>query len=131
MSTEWYIWANGKKISVNEDVYRAYYRPIWREAKRKEIRNDNEYSYEQILENGYDIQADCLVDEIVVDKLFLDDLRSALAKLTNDERALIEALFFNKKSERVVASERGVQRNTIVYHKNKILGKLRKYIENL
>ena len=32
--------------------------------------------------------------------------------------------------ERKVAAERGVQRNTIVYHRNKILDKLRKILEN-
>ena len=81
-------------------------------------------------ESGFEIADKSLVDEIVADKLLLDELYAALDELSDDERSLIDALYFEEKSERTAAFERGVQRNTVVYHRNKILDKLRKILRN-
>jgi RNA polymerase sigma factor (sigma-70 family) len=130
-SKNYFIVIDGEKVPVSEEVYRAFKRPAWTERKRRQIRAEHERSLEAFAEDGFDIPSDdALVDEIVADKLLLDMLMSALDKLTDDERDLIDALFFEDKSERTVAAERGVQRNTIVYHKNKILAKLRQILEN-
>ena len=132
MSRDRYIFLNGEKIFVTEEVYRAYYRPVWREIKQKEVRKRREYSLDALADAGFEIASDeVLVDEIVADKLLLDELYAALDELTDDELKLIYATFFKEKSERAIASERDVQRNTVVYHKNKILDKLRKILENL
>jgi hypothetical protein len=34
MEKQFYLTINGKEITVTEEVYRAYKRPIWREKKR-------------------------------------------------------------------------------------------------
>ena len=130
MSKDRYVWLDGVKVPVSEEVYRAYYRPVWREAKRKEVRDDTEYSLDALEESGFEATDSALVDDIVADKLLLDELYAALDELTDDERSLIDALFYKERSERNVAAERGVQRNTVVYHRNKILGKLKKILEN-
>lgn len=130
MSKDRYIWLDGMKVHVTEEVYRAYYRPVWREAKQKEVRGDMEYSLNALEDAGFEAVSDeALVDEIVADKLLLDELYAALAELTDDERSLIDDLYFTGKPERTAASERGVQRNTVVYHRNKILDKLRKILK--
>lgn len=132
MEKERYIWLNGEKIYVSEEVYRAYYRPVWREAKQKETRDDMECSYDFMLEHDFDGQAaedQVLVDEIVADKLLLDELYAALAELTFDERGLIDALYFDEKSERELSSETGVPNPTIHSRKNAVLKKLRKLLE--
>ena len=128
MSKDRYIWLDGVKVSVTEEVYRTKIRAEWREAKQNEVRKQRESSLDFMCEHDFDGQA-CgnqpSVDEIVAEKLLLDELYAALDELTDDERSLIDALFFDEKSERTVASERGVKRNTVVYHRNKILGKLK------
>jgi hypothetical protein len=87
MSKDRYIWLDGIKVPVTEEVYRAYYRPVWREAKQKEVRDDNEYSIDALEDAGFEVVADqVLVDEIVADKLLLNELYAALAELTDDER---------------------------------------------
>ena len=129
--TSFYIQIRGKRIPVSEEVYRAFKRPAWVERKRRMVRADRELSFEVFVEDGFDIPADDPpVEKIVTDRLQLDMLMSALSSLTADERGLIDALFFKGKSERTVAAERRVQRNTIVYHKNKVLAKLRRILEN-
>ena len=48
MSKNRYVWLDGMKIPVTEEVYRAYYRPVWREAKQKEVRKDAECSLDTL-----------------------------------------------------------------------------------
>jgi len=132
MSKQRYVWLDGMKVPVSEEVYRAYYRPVWREAKRKEVRDDMEYSLDALEDSGFEAVSDeKLIDDIVADKLLLDELYAALDELTDNERSLIDALYYEDRSERAVAAERGVQRNTVVYHRNKILNRLRKILGNL
>ena len=77
MNKDRYIWLDGEKVYVSEDVYRAYYRPVWRDAKQKEVRDDKECSFDFMLEHDFDgqaIAAQPSVEEIVMDKLLLDEL---------------------------------------------------------
>lgn len=130
MANEYYISIDGEKVQVTEEVYRAFKRPAWAERKRRKVRADIERSLDLFMDYGFDIPSDnTLVDEIVEDKLLLDILLAALDELTADERSLIDALFYQEKSEREVAKETGVSQDTVNYHKNKLLCKLRKLIE--
>jgi RNA polymerase sigma factor (sigma-70 family) len=131
MAKDYFIVIDSEKMPVSEEVYRAFKRPAWTERKRRAVRAERERSLEAFMDDGLDIPDNhALVAEIVEDKLLLDTLFEALAELTEDERGLIDALYYKEKSERTVAAERGVQRNTIVYHKNKVLDKLRKILGN-
>jgi len=125
-----FIRINNNEIAVSKEVYLAFKRPAWVERKRRRIRENKERSLEVFMEDGFDIPSEqALVDEIIADKLLLEELYVALSELTHYELGLINALFFEKKSERIVAAEYGVQRNTIVYHRDKILDKLRKILK--
>jgi len=44
-------------------------------------------------------------------------LSKALSELTEEERYLINELFYQEKPERMVAKETGVSQNTVNYHK--------------
>lgn len=128
----YYITIDGEQIPVTKEVYYTYKRAEWRESKQKQVRAEREGSYDYMAEHGAESEAVMeqeLVEDIVADKLLLDELYAALAELTNYERNLINALFFDGKSERTIAAEQGVQRNTIVYHKNKIISKLRNILK--
>lgn len=130
MEKEFFIVIDGEKVLVSEEVYRAFKRPAWAERKRRAVRADYERSPDAYLDDGLDIAADgALVDEIVEDKLMLDMLFAALAELTDDERDLIDALFFDEKSERDVAQEIGLSSIAVHKRKHKILDKLRKFLE--
>ena len=58
MANQRYIYIDGEKIPVTEEVYRTYKRPIWREHKRQERERENgitPLSLERFAEDGYDI----------------------------------------------------------------------------
>ncbi len=134
MNKEWYIWLDGIKVPVSEEVYRTYKRAEWREEKQDAVRKDRECSFDYMTEHDFDGQAVSeqeLVDEIVSDKLLLDELYAALAELTDDERSLIDELYFKEKSERELSKDIGVPQTTINYQKNKILEWLKKKLRNL
>jgi RNA polymerase sigma factor (sigma-70 family) len=130
MDKEYFIELNGRQIPVSKEVYYAFKRPAWKERKRRQVRAEKELSLEAFADAGFEIPSgQALVDEIVEDKLLLDMLFRALSELTNDERFLIDELFYQEKSERMVAKETGVSQNTVNYHKNRILEKLRRLLE--
>ncbi|MBE3592439.1 MAG: sigma-70 family RNA polymerase sigma factor [Thermoanaerobacter sp.] len=130
MDKEYNIKLNGKLIPVTEEVYYAFKRPAWKERKRRQVRSEKELSLEAFADAGFEIpSSQALVDEIVEDKLLLDMLFRALSELTEDERFLINELFFNDKSEREVAKEIGRSKTGIHKQKEKILSKLRNLLK--
>jgi len=100
VSKEYHIKLNGELIPVTEEVYRAYQQPKWREKKRAKVREEKDVSLDAMLEKGNLMLLDlgqAHVDDVVADKLLLDELLSALAELNNDERSLIDEIFYKEK----------------------------------
>jgi len=129
MSKTFYIRIGDEQVLVSEEVYRAYKRPAWAERKRREVRAERELSLERFAADGFDMPSDDpLVEDVVADKLSLDMLVSALDELTADERGLIDALFFEDKSEREVAAEIGLSKTGVHKQKTRILEKLKKLL---
>lgn len=130
MDKEYFIELNGRQIPVSKEVYYAFKRPAWKERKRRQVRAEKELSLEAFADAGFEIPSgQVLVDEIVEDKLLLDMLFKALEELADDERFLINELFFNDKSEREVAKEIGRSKTGIHKQKEKILSKLRNLLK--
>ena len=138
----------GRYIEVSDEIYDAYkkgerkmrYFEIDLKTERYALSNDTQSiciipSREDSLdrlrdENSYQFSAnEESVENIVLRKFDVDKLHTALAMLTPEERALIQALFFEEKTERQYAEELGVYRNAIHVRKTKILKKLKKLLE--
>ena len=134
---EYYIKIKGIKIPVSEEIYKAYKRPVWREKKRRIIRTEREISYDFMTEIGREPEDKTQerIDKIVVDKLFSEiiskKLYRALDELDEDEKLLIDEIYFKNKSERKISDIFAIPRKTIAYRKAKILEKLKEIIENL
>ena len=133
MKKEYYIkLSDGQVVPVTEEVYREYKRPQWREAKQKKVRQMQEFSLEYMTENGMEhIYSDNqkLVEEIAEDNLMLEMLMKALETLTDDERFLVNELYFNEKSERILSKQIDIPQQTINSRKAAIIKKLRKFIK--
>jgi len=126
MNKDYFIVIDSEKVPVSEEVYRAFKRPAWAERKRRQVRADHELSLEAFVGDGFDIPSgDPLVDEIVADQLLLDMLMSALDNLTDDERALIDGVYFGDHSLREYARQTGANHTSVIRQHNRILDKLR------
>lgn len=69
------------------------------------------------------------VEETVLRKLQYEQLHKALSLLPDDERELIDRLFFQGQTEREAAEHMGIYRNAVHKRKNRILKKLKKFFE--
>ena len=65
------------------------------------------------------------VESVVLHKLEVDRLHTALSLLTPEERALIQALFFDERKESELAMELGISQPAVYKRKMKVLKKLK------
>ena len=140
------IWIRGQYVEVTDEVYRAYMQGdrFENDLKTERFVLGKEGQVVQIIPSRED-SLDRLVDEnaqqfsdeqesvesVVLHKLEVDRLHTALSLLAPEERALIQALFFEEKTERQYADELGVYRNAVHVRKMKVLKKLRSLLEDL
>ncbi len=97
-----------QRVEVSEAVYRAYHKEREAERYQNKLIRQNELSLERFHEDGVNIDYLIVcVQADIVDKLIhqeqLESLWSALQYLPEDERRLIDELFFNEKSERTTS----------------------------
>ena len=97
-----------------------------------ECRKENDSTYADRYFNGTDYISDDTEDvaETVAHLLLLDKLRSIISMLSENEQELIQALFFQGMTEREYAKECGVSQVAIHKRKNKIMAKLKIFLEN-
>lgn len=124
-----------QRVEVSEAVYRAYHKEREAERYQNKLIRQNELSLERFREDGVNI--DYLIVRVqpdILDELIhqeqLEVLWSALRSLPEDERSLIDELFFSEKSERKLAAELGIATMTLHDRKHRILRKLKKLIES-
>lgn len=143
---------DGEQIPVTEDVYRAFKRPLWAEHKRKErakrcrdengfrctkdcltckkSRDGSDLSLNKFNEEGFEVTDSVDLAELVADKLLLEQLVAALDDLDPDERSLINAIFYNDRTERDYAAEIGISHQAVGKRKQKVIEKLRGIIRS-
>ena len=83
---------------------------------------------DKFADDGFEPEDPADFAEIVADKMLLDQLLSALDELGPDEQSLINALFYDDRSERDYAAEAGISHQAVGKRKQKVLVKLRKII---
>ena len=70
-------------------------------------------------------------EETVLRRIEYGRLYQALALLSDDERELIERLYFQEQTERETAVQMGIYHNAVHKRKNRILKKLKKILEKI
>lgn len=138
------LWIAGQFIEVTEEIYQVYMqgnrkmryletdlkieRTILDESGRiQQIIPSREDSLDRLVEDNARQFEDTResVEDAVLRKLAEDDLRRALTKLTDEEYALVYALFYEGRTERDYAKELGVSQVAVHKRKQRILKKLK------
>ena len=126
-----YIYVKEKKIYVPDELYKAYKKELNHETHLNRMdRKHRVYGFED-----YKIDLNSIADEnvdiekIIETKMRIDDLYQALEKLNEDERKVIDSLYFKEMTIRDVAKEQQVSSKKIFSFRNKILEKLRELLE--
>lgn len=132
---EYYIPVNGRLYKTSKEVYQVYYQMDRRERyleerdKKKGVINfstlDNEkFSAEEAIS---DQEID--IEEEIINKIQVEAVLEAMKSLENEEKWLIQELFFVGKSQRLVSKETGIPLMTLSNRKRKILEKLKNLIK--
>lgn len=142
------IWVRGRYVEVTDEVYMAYTQSdrkmryfendlkterfvLGKEGQVVEVIPSREDSLDRLMdENAQQFLGDEeSVENTVLHKLEVDKLHTALAMLTPEEQALIQALFFEERSESEMAVELGISQPAVYKRKVKILKKLKLFLE--
>lgn len=151
-SKELFVRVTGTLVPVTQEIYLEYYRGerrmryYERDIKTESAIRDKsgnitgyrpakEDSLDRLLETGVDYADDSAgAEEIVMDNETVMELYNALNQLSVSERSLIDALFFSNDgagmNEREYAALSGVKQQSVNERKRRVLGKLKKLLEN-
>ncbi|MEG0693338.1 MAG: sigma-70 family RNA polymerase sigma factor [Oscillospiraceae bacterium] len=136
MNNKHVIYINNQPISVSAEVYKEYWKSIEHERYlTKQIRKTWVYLdhlFDEYENNTLEIQLIEDLDPTRNEALKMEQyetLYKAINKLNPDEIDLINAIFFENKTDDEYATEKGVNQSSITRKKAKILSKLREIIE--
>ena len=127
---------HGMLMEVTEETYKEYYRDKRRQKyidERSKLNGDVSYNAldtdEMLGENVFaDTKTD--VEAEVINKMTVAELRKAFLLLSPDEKALIVEHFFDEKSQIELSKQYGVNQSNISRKINRIISKLKKFLEN-
>ncbi|GAA0788084.1 sigma-70 family RNA polymerase sigma factor [Hathewaya limosa] len=138
------IFIGKEPIPVTDEVYKAYYKmdrharylqkdvkvgsskidPITGAIKYKPSKED---SIERLMDKGLDFADVQDVEDIVCDKAMLFILQKAMEELNNEEREIIDSLYYKNFTTRETGKKINKSHVTVGKKHKKILEKLKKY----
>lgn len=129
------IKVQGTRYLVSKTVYEAYHQHREHERYLSNQAADQERSLERFAEEGVNVEYQYAksrpsMEDEIVHKQQLHRLRQCLGELEVDERYIIHALFFQKRSERNLAAELHIPQRTLHDRKQRILCKMLKIMES-
>lgn len=141
--TAYYITVDGQDVEVSEEVYLAYSQM---ERRERYILDEMEVEQKLSLESfeGDDMKLEFLTEEHVssAEEILIEEeteqerlaqmamLRVAMETLDEEDRNLINALYYEGLSTRQYAAVLGVTQRAVMKRKQRIISELKKYFLN-
>ncbi|EML4408514.1 TPA: sigma factor-like helix-turn-helix DNA-binding protein [Streptococcus agalactiae] len=130
MPKEYYLYVNGQRVKVSEQIYKVYWREKEHEKYLEQVDKKNHLLFFSSLDhdgNFVDNLADESVDveKIIETQILIETVRKAVSRLNDEERDIIERLYFNDETLSSVARSKKVSYQAIQWRKNNILKKLK------
>lgn len=130
MPKEYYLYVNGQRVKVSEQIYKVYWREKEHEKYLEQVDKKNHLLFFSSLDhdgNFVDNLADESVDveKIIETQILIETVRKAMSRLNDEEREIIERLYFNDETLSSVARSKKVSYQAIQWRKNNILKKLK------
>ena len=118
MAKEYYLYVRGQKVKVSEDIYKVYWREREHEKYLEQVDRKNHLLFFSSLDhdgNFVDNLADESVDieKIVETQMMIEEVRNAISKLNDEERDIIERLYFNDETLSSIARGKKVSYQAI------------------
>lgn len=130
MPKEYHLYVNGQRVKVSEQIYKVYWREKEHEKYLEQVDRKNHLLFFSSLDhdgNFVDNLADESVDveKIIETRILIETVRKAMSRLNDEERDIIERLYFNDETLSSVARSKKVSYQAIQWRKNNILKKLK------
>ena len=136
MAKEYYLYVNGQKVKISEQIYKVYWREKEHEKYLEQVDRKNHlllfssldydgHFEENIVDEGID------VEKIVETQMMIEAVRNAISRLNAEEKDIIERLYFQDETVRSVARLKSIIHPALIKKRNKILEKLKKFIEEI
>ena len=130
MPKEYYLYVNGQRVKVSEQIYKVYWREKEHEKYLEQVDKKNHLLFFSSLDhdgNFVDNLADESVDveKIIETQILIETVRNAVSRLNDEERDIIERLYFQDETLSSVARSKKVSYQAIQWRKNNILKKLK------
>ena len=136
MAKEYYLYVNGQKVKISEQIYKVYWREKEHEKYLEQVDRKNHlllfssldhdgHFEENIVDEGID------VEKIAETQMMIEAVRNARSRLNAEEKDIIERLYFNDETVRSVAKLKSITHPALIKKRNKILAKLKKFIEEI
>ena len=120
-----------RKMQYQEYDLKAEQTVVDQDGQIVTIVPSREDSYERLLEQDEQFAEDTeSVEEIAIRNIQYQQLHKALSLLSDDERDLIEQLFFEGRTERELAQSMGLYHNAVHVRKLAVLKKLKTFLKN-
>ena len=130
MPKEYYLYVNGQRVKVSEQIYKVYWREKEHEKYLEQVDKKNHLLFFSSLDHDGNF-VDNLADEsekeekIIETQILIETVRNAVSRLNDEERDIIERLYFNDQTLSSVARSKKVSYQAIQWRKNNILKKLK------
>lgn len=124
MNRKYYIPAQNKKIYVDKEIFDEY-----NKLRSRQIRSNNRFrSHTCELKDGDDMIPVISVEEEVMKRLLLEQLKDAIDSLSREEKEIIAKLYFEEATERELAKQLKIKQPSLNERKKKILLKIKNKI---
>ena len=121
-------------MEISEEIYKVYWQEKNHEKYLKQVDRKNHLLFfssfdhdghfeDSIVDEGFD------VDKNVQTQRMIEAVRDALSKLNEEEREIIDRLYFNDETIRLVAEMKKISHPALIKRRNKILEKLRELLK--
>lgn len=133
-ANKYFLPLHGMLMEVTEEEYKSYYKDKRRQKYIDERSRENgDVSYDALdssdmLGESVFVDIETNVEEQVINKIIFEQLHNAFLLLSEEEKEVITAIFKNNLTERELAKKKGVYHNAIHKQKNRILEKLKKFL---
>ena len=136
MPKEYYLYVNGQKVKVSEQIYKVYWREKEHEKYLEQVDKKNHLLFFSSLDHDGHF-ADSIIDEsvdvekIVEIQMMIEAVRNAISRLNAEEKDIIERLYFHDETLSSIARKKNVSYQAIQWRKNSILKKLKLLLEEI
>ena len=135
MDKKYYLFVNGKKVYVSEEIYKVYWQEKNHENYQKQIDEDNHpllfssfdkdgHFESNIADESFDL------NKVIQTQMMIEAVRDAISKLSDEEKDIIQRLYYNDETLRSVAENKKISHPALIKRRNKILNKLKDLLKN-